>query len=74
MIEEMKNVAEESAKQTEATIVLSMEARRDSEIMKTITVATMVYLPATFVCVSRTSCLFSSPCMLNVTHHIVDCI
>jgi Mg2+ and Co2+ transporter CorA len=52
MIEEMKNIAE-------ATSLLSKEAGRDSEVMKIVTVITMVYLPATFVCVSQTSCLIA---------------
>jgi Mg2+ and Co2+ transporter CorA len=52
MIEGMKNIAHENAMQTQATILLAKEARRDSEIMKVIAFVTMVYLPATFVCVS----------------------
>ena len=74
MIEEMKNIAKENALQTHATILLAKEARRDSEIMKIIAFVTMVYLPATFVCVCRISCLFSCHCMLKVDPHTVDCL
>jgi len=74
MIEEMKNIAKENAMQTQATILLAKEARRDSEIMKVIAFVTMIYLPATLMCVSRISCLSSSHCMLNVILHAPDCL
>lgn len=43
--------AEESSKQADAMARLAYDSKRDSEIMKTITVVTMIFLPATFCCV-----------------------
>ncbi|SRR5258708_789384 len=51
MVEGMKQISEENAKQSESMAIVAYDTKRDSEIMKTITVVTMVYLPATFVCV-----------------------
>ncbi|EJD41533.1 hypothetical protein AURDEDRAFT_186494 [Auricularia subglabra TFB-10046 SS5] len=45
----MYEIAEDNRKQAEATEAIARDAKRDSEIMKTITVVTLVYLPATFV-------------------------
>lgn len=47
----MYQIAEDNRKQAVATEAIARDAKRDSEIMKTITVVTLVYLPATFVCV-----------------------
>ncbi|EJD41576.1 hypothetical protein AURDEDRAFT_169473 [Auricularia subglabra TFB-10046 SS5] len=46
---EMATMTKDNKKQAEATEAIARDARRDSEIMKTITVVTLVYLPATFV-------------------------
>ncbi|EJD41568.1 hypothetical protein AURDEDRAFT_127070 [Auricularia subglabra TFB-10046 SS5] len=46
---DMSKMAKDNRKQAKATEELARDARRDSEIMKTITVVTLVYLPATFV-------------------------
>jgi Mg2+ and Co2+ transporter CorA len=55
MIEGIKQISEENAKQSESMAIVAYETKRDSEVMKTITVVTMFYLPATFSCVrSRT--------------------
>lgn len=43
---------------TSATTQMAKEPRRDNEIMKTITVVTMIYLPATFVAVCIPSIYF----------------
>src|SRR5258708_14334350 len=51
MVEGMKQIAEDNAKQSESIAIVAYDTKRDSEIMKTVTVVTMVYLPATFVCV-----------------------
>ena len=45
---------------TSATTQIAKDSKRDSEIMKTITVVTMVYLPATFVAVCALSIIFIS--------------
>lgn len=41
-----------SLRMTAATGQMARDAREDSEIMKTITVVTMIYLPATFAAVT----------------------
>ncbi|KZV93975.1 hypothetical protein EXIGLDRAFT_767521 [Exidia glandulosa HHB12029] len=48
----MHNMMRDNQKQTEATEALARESKRDSEVMKTITVVTLVYLPATFTLLS----------------------
>lgn len=49
--DDMYTIALDNQKQAEATEFLARDAKRDGEIMKTITVVTLIYLPATFVCV-----------------------
>jgi hypothetical protein len=44
--------AKDGEKQTQAMVDLAYETKRDSEVMKTITAVTLMFLPATFVCVS----------------------
>ena len=51
MIEGIKIISEENAKQSESMAIVAYDTKRDSEVMKTITVVTMIYLPATFACV-----------------------
>ncbi|KAJ8508385.1 hypothetical protein ONZ45_g9336 [Pleurotus djamor] len=46
----MREMAEENQKQADATQAIAKDAKRDSEVMKAITVVTLIYLPATFVC------------------------
>jgi len=56
MVEGIKRISEENAKQSESMAIVAYDTKRDSEVMKTITVVTMIYLPATFTCVrSRTA-------------------
>jgi Mg2+ and Co2+ transporter CorA len=43
--------AEESSRQADAMARLAYDSKRDSEVMKTITVVTMIFLPGTFCCV-----------------------
>jgi Mg2+ and Co2+ transporter CorA len=43
--------AEQSARQAKSMEALTIDAKRDTEIMKTITVVTMIFLPPTFVSV-----------------------
>jgi len=45
---------------TRATTQIARDSKRDNEIMKTITVVTMIYLPATFVAVCVLSIYFIS--------------
>jgi len=58
MVEETKDLAEsnhrqalQGARQAESMEALAYDSKRDSEVMKTITVVTMIFLPATFVSV-----------------------
>ncbi|KZV93977.1 hypothetical protein EXIGLDRAFT_767524 [Exidia glandulosa HHB12029] len=54
----MYRMGRDNQKQAEATEALARESKRDSEVMKTITVVTLVYLPATFVCTLLSMGLF----------------
>lgn len=63
--EDMKGLAFSSASQAEATNRLAADARRDSEVMKAITVVTIIFLPATFVSVSNLSPSQNSTYMLT---------
>ena len=51
MIEAIKEISSENARQSELMSIVAHDTKRDSEVMKTITVVTMIYLPATFLCV-----------------------
>ena len=58
MVEETKNLAEsnnrqalQAEKQAKSMRDLAYDSKRDSEVMKMITVVTMIFLPATFVSV-----------------------
>jgi Mg2+ and Co2+ transporter CorA len=42
-----------SLRAASTTTQMARDAQKDSEIMKTITVVTMIYLPATFVAVTQ---------------------
>jgi len=50
---------------TSATTQMAKDSRRDNEIMKTITVVTMIYLPATFVAVCALSIYFTSDLLMG---------
>jgi Mg2+ and Co2+ transporter CorA len=59
MTAEMRELAEQNAEQTaqnarqaQLMAVLAYDAKRDSEVMKAITVVTLIFLPATFLSVS----------------------
>ena len=61
---EMKELAKQNAEQTEQSArqaqsmaILAYDAKRDSEVMKAITIVTLVFLPATFVSVRPILCL-----------------
>ena len=61
---EMKELAKQNAEQTEqggrqaqSMAILAYDAKRDSEVMKAITIVTLVFLPATFVSVRPILCL-----------------
>ena len=61
---EMKELAkqnaeqtEQGARQTQSMAILAYDAKRDSEVMKAITIVTLVFLPATFVSVRLILCL-----------------
>ena len=58
MTAEMKELAkqnaeqvEQGARQAQSMAILAHDAKRDSEVMKAITVVTLIFLPATFVSV-----------------------
>ena len=51
MVEGMKNISEQNAHQSQSIAVLAYDAKRDSEVMKAITVVTILFPPATFVSV-----------------------
>ena len=64
MTAEMRELAKQNAEQTEqggrqaqSMAILAYDAKRDSEVMKAITVVTLVFLPATFVSVCPILCL-----------------
>ena len=57
MVEGMKEQAAQSARQAHSMAALAYESKRDSEVMKAITVVTLIFLPATFVSVCPVSCL-----------------
>ena len=48
--------AVQSARQAQSMAALAYDAKRDSEVMKAITIVTLIFLPATFVSVCPTSC------------------
>ena len=68
MVEEMKSVSEQNAeatkrmadlaelneRQARSMAELAYDTKRDSEVMKAITIVTLIFLPATFVSVSST--------------------
>ena len=49
--------AVQSARQAQSMAALAYDAKRDSEVMKAITIVTLIFLPATFVSVCPISCL-----------------
>ena len=49
MVEGMKNISEQNTHQSQSMAVLAYDAKRDSEVMKAITVVTILFPPATFV-------------------------
>ena len=51
MTAEMKEQATQSARQAHSMAALAYDSKRDSEVMKAITVVTLIFLPATFVSV-----------------------
>ena len=51
MIEAIKEISSENARQSKLMANVAYDTKRDSEVMTTITVATRIYLPATFLCV-----------------------
>ena len=58
MTAEMKEIAKQNAEQTEQSArqarsmgIIAYDTKRDSEVMKAITVVTLIFLPATFVSV-----------------------
>jgi Mg2+ and Co2+ transporter CorA len=57
LAESSNRQAEQSARQAKSMAALTYDAKRDTEIMKTITVVTMIFLPPTFtsVCPERIS-------------------
>ena len=64
MTAEMKEIAKQNAEQTEQSArqarsmaTIAYDTKRDSEVMKAITVVTLVFLPATFVSVCPIPCL-----------------
>ena len=48
-----------------ATTQIARDSKRDKEIMKTITVVTMIYLPATFVAVCVLSIYLGSSLLMG---------
>ena len=64
MTAEMKEIAKQNAEQTEQSArqarsmgIIAYDTKRDSEVMKAITVVTLIFLPATFVSVRLNPCL-----------------
>ena len=60
MTAEMKELAKQNAEQTiqsarqaQSMAVIAYDTKRDSEVMKAITVVTLIFLPATFLSVSQ---------------------
>ena len=51
MVEGMKNVSEQNARQAQSMAILAYDTKRDSQVMKAITVVTILFFPATFVSV-----------------------
>ena len=43
--------AEQSARQAQSMAIIAYDTKRDSEVMKAVTVVTLIFLPATFVSV-----------------------
>ena len=73
MVEGMKEQAAQSARQAHSMAALAYESKRDSEVMKAITVVTLIFLPATFVSVRPISCsgidrLSTDPFSDNLQH------
>jgi len=59
---EMKEQAVQNARQAQSMAVLAYDSKRDSEVMKAITIVTLVFLPATFVSVC--------PILYSGIHHL----
>ena len=64
MTAEMKELAKQNAEQTtqsarqaQSMAVIAYETKRDSEVMKAITVVTLIFLPGTFLSVSPIACV-----------------
>ncbi len=53
----MAELAEVNRQQARSMAVLAYDAKRDSEVMKAVTIVTLIFLPATFVSVGPILCL-----------------
>jgi len=47
----MAELAAQSARQAQSMAVIAYDTKRDSEVMKAVTLVTLIFLPATFVAV-----------------------
>ena len=63
MTAEMKELANQNAEQSQSMAILAYGAKRDSEVMKAITVVTLIFLPATFVFVCPILSLDLTTCL-----------
>ena len=52
----MAELAGQSARQAQSMAVIAYDTKRDSEVMKAVTVVTLIFLPATFVSVGPIPC------------------
>ena len=48
--------AVQGARQAQSMAAIAYDTKRDSEVMKAVTVVTLIFLPATFVSVGSTTC------------------
>ena len=51
----MAELAAQGARQAQSMAVIAYDTKRDSEVMKAVTVVTLIFLPATFVSVRSTT-------------------
>ena len=63
MTADMRALANQNAEQAQSMAILAYGAKRDSEVMKAITVVTLIFLPATFVSVCPILCLDLTTCL-----------
>ena len=70
----MKKISRLTSRGNQAFVVLSMKFAVEASAMKTITVVALIFVPASFIAVSRLQVLISKRSVLSVTKDILICM